>query len=89
MVDGEVKSTTYWLTRKEAAAAGYREVTHPEGHRIVQFGLCRDDRGEWIYPPFKKSDETTEEMLERNREARHRMDRCPKKRNAAGERQWQ
>ena len=49
-VMSDTHDTTYWLTAKEAGAAGYREVTNLEGVRIVQFGLCRDDRGEWVYP---------------------------------------
>lgn len=79
---------TLWLTKEEAGAAGYREVTARDGQRRVQFGMCRDDRGEWVYPPLKEPDETVEEMLERNREARRRMERCPTKRDQGTERAY-
>lgn len=78
-----------WLSRKEAGAAGYREVTNAQGQRVVQFGLCRDAAGAWVYPPLKAPNETLEDVLERSAAARRRVRSfCPKKREANTERGW-
>jgi hypothetical protein len=73
---------TYHLTPTEAAKSGYREVTNEfTGERIIQFGLCLDERGEWIYPPFKRREETLEQMMDRNEQSRRRLSMCRKNRN--------
>lgn len=74
----QANGTTMWLTRTEVAAAGYRQITGRTGERVVQFGMCRDSNGAWVYPPPKEPDETLEQVLARNDEARRRMAICRK-----------
>jgi hypothetical protein len=72
--------STLWISAKEAAEAGLRWLGSGERRRW-QFGLCRDERGEWVYPPEHKEEESPEETLERNRIARQRLrEMCPKHR---------
>ena len=74
---GPAGPITYAISEAEAGATGFRETTNPyTDERIVQFGLCRDEHGAWVYPPFKKPNETVDEMLARNAEARRRLQRC-------------
>jgi hypothetical protein len=47
---------TLYLTAEEAAATGLRCSGSGEA-RICQFGLWRDDRGEWVYPPRHDPDD--------------------------------
>lgn len=69
----QADGTTVWLTRHEAAAAGYRKIAG-----VVQFGLCRDRSDAWVYPPLREPDETLDQVLARNDEARRRMAICRK-----------
>lgn len=70
---------THYITSTEAAKAGYREVTNENtGERIAQFGLCLNEQDEWIYPPFRKRDETLDQMVERNEKTRQRLGLCRK-----------
>lgn len=75
---GLANGAEIWLTERELGAVGYRELSNDAGQRIGQFGLCRDSQGDWVYPPLREAEETVDQMLERNREARRRMGLCAK-----------
>lgn len=67
----QTNGATLWLTERELGEAGYREVTM-HGKRVGQFALCRDWRGERVYPEFRLPDETAQDVAERNRRDRAR-----------------
>ena len=64
---------TLWLTRGELGEAGYRRTVRPDGVIVGQFALSRR-YGEFVYPEFRGSVESAQDVIARTRRDRARME---------------